>query len=493
MKRLQKKLLWVIVGGIILVTLTMGTIVLYGYGRTERNRTREDLRLKVTDSVHDINNAMMAVEKLTAFTVGYFKDTMPSKMLYEGEEFEQYVSNSWRFAQNIVEYDELIGAVFYRFNIEKAPPTAGFFLSKNKITGEFEELGGTDISKYDPSERERVGWYYEPIEAGEAIWMSPYYNKNNQILTISYVIPLYDKAEELVGVVGIDLDFEALCNIVSEISFYENDGIFLYDESGMELFASKEPMLSGENITKVMKAETGIVIRCRENKTEYEVVSYTLENNNRLIYVVPTAETSGMERQNVLALLLTIVLMIVSLIGVLTKLVQRTFRKSQEDVMTKAYNRDAYLSDVFEIERNFSNGHGRKVLNIIVFDVNGLKRVNDTYGHVAGDTLIVEAYQLIKQFFPDSVIYRCGGDEFVIVDTKTDAAMLQLAVERFKLSMEQRLQDYVKDERTALVSVGMASFDEKKHNSYEDVFAEADHQMFLHKQKFYERFPKLKR
>jgi diguanylate cyclase (GGDEF)-like protein len=55
-------------------------------------------------------------------------------------------------------------------------------------------------------------------------------------------------------------------------------------------------------------------------------------------------------------------------------------------------------------------------IRVLMFDVNGLKQVNDTCGHAAGDELVIAAARLIHRVFsPYGKCYRTGGDEFVAV------------------------------------------------------------------------------
>ena len=52
---------------------------------------------------------------------------------------------------------------------------------------------------------------------------------------------------------------------------------------------------------------------------------------------------------------------------------------------------------------------------MVVCDINGLKYVNDTQGHAAGDQLIKDACALICEYFSHGAVFRTGGDEFVIL------------------------------------------------------------------------------
>jgi diguanylate cyclase (GGDEF)-like protein len=54
-------------------------------------------------------------------------------------------------------------------------------------------------------------------------------------------------------------------------------------------------------------------------------------------------------------------------------------------------------------------------VGITFLDINNLKRTNDTYGHSAGDELIVKVASMIKSHYKDSIVFRIGSDEFLIV------------------------------------------------------------------------------
>lgn len=86
--------------------------------------------------------------------------------------------------------------------------------------------------------------------------------------------------------------------------------------------------------------------------------------------------------------------------------------KTQTDEMTGLLNRRAYEEDIYALndipeEENF---------NYISLDVNGLKLINDTKGHTAGDELIIGACECMKKNLgPYGKLYRIGGDEFVVI------------------------------------------------------------------------------
>lgn len=81
---------------------------------------------------------------------------------------------------------------------------------------------------------------------------------------------------------------------------------------------------------------------------------------------------------------------------------------SFHDPLTGAYNRNA----LFE-HNTFADKC--KTMGVVYCDITGLKQVNDSMGHDAGDLLIRHSYQLIRNELDTPWVYRTGGDEFVAV------------------------------------------------------------------------------
>lgn len=99
---------------------------------------------------------------------------------------------------------------------------------------------------------------------------------------------------------------------------------------------------------------------------------------------------------------------------------------STHDSLTGLYNR-AFLDA--ELERL---AHGRMFpISIVMSDVNGLKKVNDTLGHDAGDRLIKLAARIIQRAFrTEDIVVRIGGDEFIVLLPNTASTIAENIVER---------------------------------------------------------------
>ena len=95
------------------------------------------------------------------------------------------------------------------------------------------------------------------------------------------------------------------------------------------------------------------------------------------------------------------------------KMMRRLERISYTDLLTGVKNRNAMNNRVTVIAD--SNQFHDTPFGVIFADLNGLKRVNDTCGHYAGDLLLKKSALLLQELFGGNDVYRAGGDEFVIL------------------------------------------------------------------------------
>jgi diguanylate cyclase (GGDEF)-like protein len=150
------------------------------------------------------------------------------------------------------------------------------------------------------------------------------------------------------------------------------------------------------------------------------------------------------------------------------------------DELTGLANRRGFFAFAQQQMKSARRNSERMVL--FFADVDDLKIINDTLGHVAGDRALADAGQILRETFRDSdIIARMGGDEFaVILGSVTDAG---IAVVRERLV--KRLAEYnARREGAAQLSLseGLAVFDPARPVSVDDLIREADARMYEQKQ-----------
>jgi diguanylate cyclase (GGDEF)-like protein len=111
---------------------------------------------------------------------------------------------------------------------------------------------------------------------------------------------------------------------------------------------------------------------------------------------------------------------------------------AKTDVLTGLRNRRG-LEEALEREFRHAERHGHE-LSLVSADLDGLKRINDEFGHAAGDELLRQTAQLLRASVRiDDVVGRLGGDEYLVVCPETDRAGAALLVRRIRrATREQR-------------------------------------------------------
>lgn len=145
---------------------------------------------------------------------------------------------------------------------------------------------------------------------------------------------------------------------------------------------------------------------------------------------------------------------------------------ADRDALTGLMNKRAYFEKEERINIDIKKGKAKFAVSMI--DLNGLKIINDTEGHEKGDLLIVAVSNIIKKVFALSTAYRVGGDEFVVISENEDYKNIQKLKNLFMTVICQSS----KDEIPVSAAIGVAIFDSKEDNNFEDVFKRADAEMY---------------
>jgi len=156
---------------------------------------------------------------------------------------------------------------------------------------------------------------------------------------------------------------------------------------------------------------------------------------------------------------------------------KRQIEKAQNEVnfdaLTGARSKHAYLEAEDELNVKIK---GKEHINfaIAIFDVNDLKKINDTFGHHAGDQYIRDAYSVIRASFVSSSIFRVGGDEFAVIVKDRDYECIDDIIDKIREHNIQALKI-----GGVVVACGMSRYD--KDESVDPVFGRADQDMYENK------------
>lgn len=149
------------------------------------------------------------------------------------------------------------------------------------------------------------------------------------------------------------------------------------------------------------------------------------------------------------------------------------FYLSYHDYLTGLYNRRYYEQELANLD-NKEN----LPLTLLLGDVNGLKLINDTLGHLMGDELLIKTARIINQVCrKDDIVARLGGDEFIVILPKTAGKQIEEII--------QKIKKLAAEEKVGGLDVSISFGYETKNKEAEDIeeiFKQAEDDMYRHKQ-----------
>lgn len=148
---------------------------------------------------------------------------------------------------------------------------------------------------------------------------------------------------------------------------------------------------------------------------------------------------------------------------------------ANRDPLTGVKSKHAYVNKEEELNALIDSGAADD-LAIVVCDVNGLKQVNDTLGHKAGDAYILAASRIVCSLFKHSPVYRIGGDEFLVVLQGSDFEKRH----ELMAQLDQQMLEHIRDGKV-VVSAGMSDYVRGQDTRVGQVFDRADAIMYERK------------
>lgn len=180
----------------------------------------------------------------------------------------------------------------------------------------------------------------------------------------------------------------------------------------------------------------------------------------------------------ILFILIQVIESIFRLISYLKKSLEAEYyeKLAYEDRVTGGLNRMAFEKD---LENIFSNPDLKNHLRLMIFDLNGLKGINDRFGHIEGDYAIKSAYALLRESFNGlGLCYRIGGDEYACVFTDIDINIIEKRIEL----LNEKIKTFNKTlPYTFGMAIGFIEYDPKLDETWQKMMHRADQKMYENK------------
>ncbi|MBP5281908.1 MAG: diguanylate cyclase [Lachnospiraceae bacterium] len=517
---------------------------IYFMEREVSKETDQTMSMLLQQTARELNVDFEGMERALDALEGYVKNNADLSRIEKDEAYrELFLANFDHLAKDVASVAGNVYAYYFRADPERYGSDFGVFVTDNGY-GEYTRMTLTDLGAYDEDDREHVAWYYEPIKSGQPIWLEPYENQNINVYMTSYVSPVYIDGKFL-GVVGLDLDMTLVQEIVDSVDYLGGDA-YLLAKNGDIIYSKEYPeglksmYLEGEKkearLELMNKWETsdGSNSYLWKGKNTY-IITKNLINGMVLAISAPMKEIYQPVRKmlrkmiNVLGFVMILLLFVTwrirkGLISPLRNLTEASSRiakgelntqitytskdeigelsesinsiakelreyfayihsQAYTDGMTGVGNKTSYLDLVKRMERKIEMRMAS--FAVIVFDMNGLKRINDSLGHEVGDHYIVEAAEILKKIVGAEHIYRIGGDEFMVVLENADHEKVASYLEKMDEAVRKKNEEERYREEPLAISKGAAVYNPELDKAYKDVFKRADEAMYRNKAEFY--------
>ncbi|MBB5278335.1 diguanylate cyclase (GGDEF)-like protein [Rhizobium rosettiformans] len=143
---------------------------------------------------------------------------------------------------------------------------------------------------------------------------------------------------------------------------------------------------------------------------------------------------------------------------------------SRTDMLSGLLNRRAFIDDLSQVER----GH------LLILDIDRFKQINDRYGHMAGDDVIISVAATLTEIVgPSHLVARIGGEEFAILFQDCEVAEVVSTAERIRRSIANRLIEAFHQSIAVTVSGGLADITPMR--DFSAVYAAADRALYAAK------------
>lgn len=159
-------------------------------------------------------------------------------------------------------------------------------------------------------------------------------------------------------------------------------------------------------------------------------------------------------------------------------LYRRALHAAHKDPLTGAFNRST-LDETLNREIRLAQRYKRH-LSLLVLDIDFFKRVNDTYGHGVGDCVIKSVADRIAACIRSTdILFRYGGEEFVVLLSNTDSEGAFIIAERIRCSVERTLVQCGSNTIGSTLSIGISKLTET--DTHHTLFARADAALYTAK------------
>ena len=271
---LRKQTILYITSTMAFVFFISAFIIYFYFSKLTRDNQNKTISIATEKKIIELNSFFTSAENIVKEFQVYILGTLDEEKLLKDAAYEtEYMKNLTKVMSSLAVFQKGAVGAFFRMENGKYGPTRGVSLTGG-YQKSFVSIRPTNLSKYSPTDTENVGWYYLPVWKKGPVWTAPYNNSNINQKMISYCIPVY-REEDLLGVVGIDINLAIIEDIVNSLQLEGSKGLLLGEENNLIHLNTRY------ELTKAVErsAELAVIIEQFQNPEEQPLQKFTWEGN----------------------------------------------------------------------------------------------------------------------------------------------------------------------------------------------------------------------
>ncbi len=541
LRGLQTQFILIIVGITLLLTLFLGFLNLQTINETSKSNAIMSLNWQTQRTSAPVQNILIRTsDTILAMSHSLEGDVHDPKDLESPafrEGIKQHLENQMRLAAR---KSTSIYGYFVLFNPNQLGHLDGFWYSWDEENSRYEKHSMAEVQAMFFTPDQRKAWFSQVMKEKKPVWREPFVSSRDGFRKIAYLVPVYSNGQ-LVAIMGVTIRMEKLVEQIRDAKIFETGYAILFSDDGKLFYHPQQPKGADTTLEDFGLEDYAEIFKGRDSNDHLlsytyqgkpkELAFITLANSMNLGIVAPETElyadrTWAMERMAFLMVIfgiltsgLAIILanrIIIPLkaideaakrigngdydtllvnsrddeVGELAGNMNRTMVKMKdlvkkledqalEDKLTKVKNVTAYEQQEHEMNRHIAAKD--LAFSVLMLDVNGLKGINDRFGHAMGNELLRRTTKFICDRFKHSPVYRVGGDEFVIIALNEDYERRHALLEELHRCCHRRDYSKARPWEQICFASGMSDYDPETDTSFQEIFLRADAAMYKNK------------
>ncbi|PMZ86757.1 MULTISPECIES: sensor domain-containing diguanylate cyclase [unclassified Pseudomonas] len=369
-----------------------------------------------------------------------------------------------------------------------------FFVSNTSLT----YYHAKGVLKQVKATEPRDAWYFrvrdmkDPYEINVDPDLA---NKDNLTFFINYKV--YDYNSRFIGAAGVGLTVDAVIKLIDKYQQRYQRSVYFVDNFGRLVLTGAGGGPQGARIgQKLSELDSMKDLVSRLPKPHSGSYEYSVQGQGHFLNVrfipelnwylfVDKREDSalGEIRQSLYLNLLICLLVTLIVLALLNRVIKRYQDKIQAqailDSLTELPNRRGF--DLLAAQAMHEARREPKPLTALLLDLDHFKALNDTYGHLAGDQVLIGFARDLESCLRHSdIVCRWGGEEFIVLLKDTDGKTGLMIAEKIRQHVEQQRYAYNSQALHVTVSIGLTT--QQPDDTLHSLLSRADHAMYRAKQ-----------